>query len=299
MNEKGIAIKNELVSKAKELAEKAEDATFAEINDLKKKWRRASSEDESLAEKELNDKFDEFMSAISSKAGEVSQTVEETKNQIIKEAKEISTKSYKEADKKMEELMERWKAAGRAGQEKDDELWAEFKEARIKYREDKKNYFENLKETFAKNKEEKEKLIEEATKANEGSSFKEIGTKMDELMESWKKIGSAGKDFEDDLWNKFSNQRKAFYKKRKEYYKGMKETYSQRAEQKKELIAQAKQYLARSEFTEDEVAAVKELRNKWREIGTAGKENEDTLWNEFNGIENKYFDELRFYIKNK
>lgn len=299
MNEKGIQLKNELVTKAKELAEKAENATFAEINDLKKKWRRASSEDESLAEKELNDKFDEYMSTISSKAGEASQSIEEVKNQIIKEAKEISTKSYKEASKKMDELMDRWKASGRLGQEKDDALWSEFKEARDKFFQDKKAYYSNLKESFAKNKEEKEKIIEEAIKANEGTSFKEIGTKLDELLESWKKVGSAGKEVEDELWTKFSEQRKIFYKKRKEYVKSMKDTYSQRAEQKKELIAQAKQYLARSEFSEEEIAAVKELRTKWREIGSAGKDNEDTLWNEFNGIANKYFDELRFYRNNK
>ena len=61
MNEKGIEFKNELVAKAKELSERAENATFQEINDLKRKWRKASSEDESLAEKELNDEFDKFI----------------------------------------------------------------------------------------------------------------------------------------------------------------------------------------------------------------------------------------------
>lgn len=300
MNEKGIEFKNELVAKAKELAEKAENATFQEINDLKRKWRKASSEDESLAEKELNDEFDKFMAEINSKAGELSQSVEEKKNAIIAEAKELAnTKTFKDTSAKMNELMDKWKAAGRCGSEKDEELWDKFKEARDAFYTNKKAHFENLKEGFAKSKEEKEKLIEEAIKANELTNFKEIGTKMDELMEEWKKLGSAGREFEDDLWAKFSEQRKAFYKKRKEYYKSMKETFATRTEQKKELIAEAKQYLARSEFSEDEITSVRELRNKWKEIGSAGRENEDTLWEEFNGIVNKYYDNMRFYRNNR
>lgn len=118
-------------------------------------------------------------------------------------------------------------------------------------------------------------------------------------MEAWKQLGSAGKEHEEELWAKFSEQRKIFFKNRKEYYKGLKETYAERTEAKKAIIAEAKQYLARSEFTDEEIASVKELRTKWKEVGSAGRENEDTLWEEFNGIVNKYYDNMRFYRNNR
>lgn len=300
MNEKGIELKNELIAKAEELANKEGDITSQEVDALKKRWKKASSEEESLAEKELNDRFDGFMATIIPKVNNIMLSVEEKKNEIIKEAEEISTKNYKEATLKMDELMDRWKAAGRSGdKERDDALWAKFKAARDKFYADKKAYFENLKESFVKNKEEKEKLVAEAIKANELTNFKEIATKMDELMEKWKAIGSAGKEFEEDLWSKFAEQRKLFFKNRKEYYKSLKETYAQRCEQKKAIIAEAKQYLARSEFTNDEIASVRELRTKWKEVGSAGRENEDALWEEFNGIVNKYYDNMRFYRNNR
>lgn len=300
MNEKGIELKNELIAKAEELANKEDGITSQEVEALRKRWRKASSEEESLAEKELNDKFDGFMSAIAPKVTDMLLSAEEKKNDIIKEAKEISTKSYKEATLKMNELMDKWKASGRTGdKEKDDALWAEFKATRDEFYANKKAYFENLKEAFAKNKEEKERLVEEAIKANELTNFKEISAKMDELMEAWKQLGSAGKEHEEELWAKFSEQRKIFFKNRKEYYKGLKETYAERTEAKKAIIAEAKQYLARSEFTDEEIASVKELRTKWKEVGSAGRENEDTLWEEFNGIVNKYYDNMRFYRNNR
>ena len=109
--------------------------------------------------------------------------------------------------------------------------------------------------------------------------------------------GHAGREFEEDLWAKFKAERSKFFKNRKAYYEGMKETFAKRTEEKKALISEAKLYLARSEFSEDEINSVKELRTKWKEIGNAGKENEDTLWNEFNTIINKYYENMRFYKK--
>ncbi|MDO4500859.1 MAG: DUF349 domain-containing protein [Erysipelotrichaceae bacterium] len=299
MNEKGFDLKKELVAKAKELAEKLEETvSYQELADLRKKWKRSGSDDESFFEKELSDEFEKYMAILSAKTGEVKTSVKAAKEAIIKEAKEVSTKNYKEATAKMNELMERWKQAGRSDKETDDDLWAQFKAARDEFFEGKKAYFANLSESFAKNKEEKEAIIEEATKANaEMTNYKQIAAKMDELMESWKKIGSAGKEFEEELWNKFSEQRKLFYKNRKEYYAQMKETFATRAAAKEELIAEAKKHLARSEFSEEEVAAVKELRNKWKAVGNAGKDVEEGLWNEFNGLVNKYYENMRFYKK--
>ena len=297
MEDKKIDLKKELVEKAKELAEKAEGSDlYHEVAELKKKWKRTLSEEESLLEKELSDQYEKYMAIISEKTGDVLETVEERKTAIIEEAKKIlDSKNFKQASIKMDELMESWKHAGRAAKEKDDELWAQFKELRNEFFANRKAYYTQLRETFAKNKEEKEKIIEEAIAANEGSNFKEIGAKMDELMESWKKLGHAGKDHEEDLWAKFKEQRTKFFKNRKADYEGMKETYAKRTEDKKALIAEAKLYLARSEFSQDEINAVKELRTRWKEIGSAGRENEDTLWEEFNSIINKYYDNMKFY----
>ena len=84
MNEKGIELKNELIAKAEELANKEDSITSQEVEALKKRWRKASSEEESLAEKELNDKFDGFMSVIAPKVTDMLLSAEEKKNDIIK-----------------------------------------------------------------------------------------------------------------------------------------------------------------------------------------------------------------------
>ena len=290
-------IREELVSKLEELmGEENAAAAFAKAKELKKRWPRVREEEESFYENEMSAKFNQMMDELSSKAGNVFVNTEEKKNEIIQRAKDIIAKnSFKKGTDEMKQLLEEWKQAGRINKERDDELWNEFNEVRNEFFEKKNEYYEKLKESFASNKVLKEELIAKAKEIANIESIKEAGNKSNELMEEWKKIGSAGRKDDDSLWQEFLAERKAYFQRRDDYYDSMKETYAKRVEEKKELIAQAKIYLARSEFTDEEVAAIKDLRAKWKAIGNAGKEHENELWGEFNTIVNKYFDNMKFY----
>ncbi len=298
--EENKTLKEELVEKAKELAENDEISNkYQALSDLKKRWKRTLSEDESLFDKELADKFDEYVSVIEKKANELSGNVEEIKNKIIEQAKELAeSENYKKATEKMNELFEQFKQAGRSNsKEADDNLWEQFKAAKDNFYERKADYYAQLKDRFAANKESKEKLVEQAKEVLNIENFSEATKKMNSLMDEWKKLGNAGKEFNDSLWASFSGARQEFFKKRSAYFEEMKGEYAKRAEAKKELIAKAKHCLAMSEFTAEEVAEIKNIRNEWKAVGFAGKDNEDALWEEFNGIVNKYFENYKVYGK--
>ncbi|MBQ1477155.1 MAG: DUF349 domain-containing protein [Erysipelotrichaceae bacterium] len=298
MEEKSIITKEELLQKAKELVE-SEDLSniLSQVRNLKKQWRRTGSEDdESYYDKQLSDEFYGYIDKLTARESEIFASVEEKKNDIINKAKALLVNpNYKKATVQMNELFDEWKEAGRADKEKDDELWEQFREVRNQFFANKKAYFEGLSETFAQNQAAKEALIEKAKEANKLENFKEITGIMNDLMEQWKQTGSAGRDHDDELWSAFSAERKAFFKNRNAYYEGLRQTFAERAEKKREIIADAKKCLARSEFTEEEIEEVKGLRARWKEVGNAGRDHEDELWNEFNSILNKYFENLRFY----
>jgi len=295
--ENNYNVKEDLIAQVEELLQ-SEDAAgaFAKAKLLSKKWRKTREEEESLYDKELSDKFNAIMDELASKAGDISVSIEDRKRAVIDKAKEVAASgNYKKGTEMMQQLMEEWKQSGRLDKEKDDELWQEFLNARVEFFEKKKEYYKNLKETFSVNKKEKEDLIEKAKEVANIENIKEATTRANELMEEWKKVGSAGRKDDDNLWQQFLAERKAFFARRDEYYDNLKETFAQRTEAKKELINEAKLYLARSEFTDEEVDAIKDLRTRWKEVGNAGKENENDLWNEFNTIINKYFDNMRYY----
>ena len=297
MSEKNYNTKEALVEKVKELAE-SDNVSYAifQLRNLKRQWRRLGGDEESLYDKEMADEFYKYADLISSREEEAQASVEDTKKNIIERAKEVLNETnFKKATAAMNQLMDEWKASGRSGKEADDELWAQFKEARDEFFAKRTAYYDNLTETFKANREIKEKLIERAKEIVQIENIKEMTSAMDTLMADWKAAGTAGRAADDSLWEKFNVERKAVYAKRNAYYDNLKEMYAQRVQAKQAIIAEAKQYLARSEFTDEEVAAVKELRAKWKEVGNAGKDNEDNLWNEFNGLLNKYFENMRYY----
>ena len=297
MDEKYLEIKKQLVEKAKQLAESENIANVAgEIAALKRQWRRGGGDDESYYEQQLQEQFDKYVDEISKKQNASLLTSEEAKTQIIEKAKALANpQSFKKAQAEMNDLMSQWKMAGSLGKEKDDELWEQFKAARDEFFANKKAFYENRSETYAANKAAKQAIIDEAKKANQLTNMKELTKKMDELMNNWKAVGSAGRDDDESLWQQFYNERKTFFASKKQYYSSLKETFAERAESKKELIATAKKCLANSTFTEEELSTVKGLREQWKAIGHAGKDNEENLWKEFNEILDKYWDNKKYY----
>lgn len=290
-------IKKELVEKAKALLENLDNEKdiYKQLSNLKKGFR-VSYDKMSFYEQELQDKFDAYIKQIEEKLNLGKENSESIKNNIIAKAEELKNgKEFKKASNKMKDLLTEWKDAGTVGKEKDDELWAKFQAIRDEFYTNRQAYYDEQ----AKNREDNEKsklaLIEEAVKANEMTNIKDLTKVMNDLMDKWKNVKSAGKEKDDELWAKFLEQRKAFFTKRDSYYESMKAVYAERVEKKKDIIAQAKLNLARSEFTAEEVASMEDLRKAWKEIGSAGKENEDTLWQEFSRIMTKYFDNKKYY----
>ena len=75
----------------------------------------------------------------------------------------------------------------------------------------------------------------------------------------------------------------------------MLKVFEERVAKKEEMIKSAKILLANSEFTDEEIEKAKALRNEFKAVGFAGKEKDDDLYQRFNDIIKKYFDEMKFY----
>ncbi|MBR2702188.1 MAG: DUF349 domain-containing protein [Erysipelotrichaceae bacterium] len=294
----GNDIRQDLIEQGKALLE-SEDAAeaYVKAKALSRKWPRIHEDEESFLDIELSEKFNNILDELSKKAGEVAVNTEERKQALIEEAKKaLENTSIEKANRRMKELMDSWKASGRTqSKEKDDELWAQFSEVRKAFFDKRKEYYDNLHETFANNKVLKEELIGKAKEILEMKDMRKASNAVTELFEEWRKTGSAGRESDESLWKEFSSLRKEFFKKRERYYDGLKETFAKNTEAKKELIARAKVLLARGEFTEEEISEIKDLRRQWKEVGNAGRENEQTLWEEFNTLVNKYFENMKFY----
>ena len=285
-----------MVEKAKQLSESANlNDAQRKLSSLRRDWKRFEDY-ESNFEEQLRDKFEEYANIVKEKRDELSKNAVEAKEEIIAKAKETANlASFKEASKQMDELMAEWKQAFSAGKDKDEELWAQFKEVRDDFFKKKKEYYRNLSAKFAASKAEKEEIIAKMEELAKSTDWKKTTVAIDELLEKWKAAGSAGRGKDDDLWKRFSAARKEFNSAKNAYYSKLREEFAGRVEKKEALIAEAKKCVAQVDFSKEMVEKVKDLRTQWKEIGTCGREKEDELWAEFNGAINQFFKNMRDY----
>ena len=291
--------KQELIKLATELLnEENLDNRSDDLNYLKRQYKYYVGRDEdSFAEQEETDKFVALFNELAKKEPKLLQSPYEEKKKIIDAAKKLlDKKEIIAANRELDRLSEEFKKAGRSStKEQDDELWNEFRQVKDEFYAKKRAFFEELDKSNAEKREKKENIIERAKEVCENiENIRESNEKMDSLRKEWKEVGYSGKG-DEYLWKDFAKVLDEFQEKKKERHSEMVKVFEERAAKKEELIKSAKLLLANAEFEDEEVEKVKALRNEYKAIGFAGKEKDDDLYQRFNEIIKKYFDEMKFY----
>ena len=290
--------KKELIQLAEELLKEENlENRKEDLNFLKKQYKTILyREEDSYYEQQLNDKFIALFEELAKRESTLlTSSYEEKKNILANMKKLVSSPDLAKAGKEMERLSNEFKAAGRCKKEQDDELWAEYKAIREEFYSKRKAYFEELDKSNAEKKAKKEDIILRAKETIEHiESIKDASDKMNNLMKEWKSVGYSGRG-DDLLWKEYAKVLDEFQEKKKEYRQEMVKLFEERGKKKEELIKKMKILLANSEFTEEEVQKVKELRGEFNKVGFAGKEKDDALYEEFNKVVQKYFEEKKFY----
>ena len=159
----------------------------------------------------------------------------------------------------------------------------------------KRAFFEELDKANEEKRAKKESIIERAKEiVNNIKDIRESNAQMDALRKEWKEVGYSGKG-DEYLWKDFTKVMDEFQEKKKERHGEMLKLFEERAAKKEELIKKARILLANSEFTDEEIEKVKALRGEYKAVGFAGKDKDDDLYQRFNEVIQKYFEEMKFY----
>ena len=290
--------KQELIALAKELLQEENlDNRNQDLQLLRREYKYLVGRDEdTYYEQEETYKFIALFNELAKREPKLlSSPVEEKKNIIALARNLLDKKEILAASRELDKLSQDFKKAGRCGtKEQDDELWEEFRQVKDEFYAKKRAYFEELDKSNEEKRAKKEGIINRAKEVCEIENIREANEKMDALRREWKEVGYSGKG-DDYLWKDFAKVLDEFREKKKEHQQEMLKVFEERAAKKEELIKAAKILLANSEFTDEEVEKVKKLRNDYKAIGFAGKEKDDDLYQRFNDIIKKYFDEMKFY----
>lgn len=223
------------------------------------------------------------------------------KQRIVSEAKSLQNScEWKSTGERFKSLFEEWKQIGSSGKENDDMLWREFITARQSFNDRRSKHYDEMDEQRLKNRQKKQAIISEARSVSQYSeNWKTVGDKLQELMSSWKAIGSAGREYEDSLWNEFNSIRQDFFNRRHMYYEAQEREYQNRASQKSRIVQEASSIACSCNYSRDNTERMKELDREWKNIGFSGKNNEDQLWSSFCSAKDSFWTGKRAYHENR
>lgn len=289
-----IRRREELIEEAKNIPADADwNEVMHQVNDLRRRWRRIQYWD-SAYEETLAEEFDSYIDAFYAKRREFYQSAQKLKEELIEQARKVAlSEEWNHATEEMNALMQQWKAAGSAGKETDDALWEQFNAARQQFFDRKHEHWEQLQGKFENARQVKENLIEQAAALEDSQEWQKTSEKFRKLMDEWKAVGSAGREHEDALWEKFNSSRQKFYERRNAHYDELHQVQGERYDAKKKLVAQAKEIADARSYTRENTKVMKDLGVEWKKVGSCGKEHEDQIWKEFRSIMDEYFDGLK------
>lgn len=206
------------------------------------------------------------------------------KEQLCSQAESLSESTdWKATVEAFKDLQVEWKKIGVAGKDFDDKIWHRFKSAKDKFYQRQTQHFEKRNRELEENRNRKEKLCREAEALSYSKDWKSTREAFKRLTEQWKQIGFAGKDFEEELWQRFRTAKDKFNERQSEFYKEnlqQKERLCTRAESLTYDAFMSAVYPTRSWGSgdvRDAIKRVKELQAEWKTIGPVPREEVDRV----------------------
>lgn len=112
------------------------------------------------------------------------------KEQLVVEAEKLAdSDDWTPAARRFRDLMTEWKAAGRAGREADDALWARYKAAQDKFFARRNEAFSARDAELTANLAAKEAIVTEAETLDPSSDLEGARKRMRNIHEKWEKVG--------------------------------------------------------------------------------------------------------------
>ncbi|MBQ8455335.1 MAG: DUF349 domain-containing protein [Bacteroidaceae bacterium] len=189
---------------------------------------------------------------------------------------------------KIKELQAEWKTIGFAPQKMNTAIFERFRQGCDAFFEKKNAFFKDLKEELNTNLAKKKELVEKAEALMESTDWRSTGDILINLQKQWKEIGTVPRKYSEDLWKRFTSACDHFFEARQAATADVRNEEKANKEQKLDIIDQLKQ-LAETEG-ENVIAQVKELQQKWSEVGHVPFRDKEKLYKEYRELCDKIYD---------
>ena len=134
----------------------------------------------------------------------------------------------------------------------------------------------------------KERFVAEAERLAQSNDWRGGVNRFRSLLDQWKQLPRLDRATDDALWHRFSSARTTYTRRRKAQFAHQAERREQARLTKESIIGEA-EALADSTDWGPTTGAFRELMSRWKAAGPAPREVEEDLWQQFRGIQDRFF----------
>ena len=300
---KNLELKQQLCEEAEELDEETDIvAAFRKLQELHNNWREIGPVAKELREElwarfkaassAINKKYQTFFEDRKSKEKENA----DAKTELCEKIEQISTDNLKtyaqwdEVTKQIIALQEDWKKLGYASRKANATLFARFRKSCDDFFAKKAEFYKSMKEELSANLAKKIDLCERAEALMDSTDWKDATDKFVEMQKEWKTIGPVVKKYSDNVWKRFIAACDHFFEEKKKQNVNVHAVEHENLKAKKEVIANLK--TAIEEAAEDAAQTVRDLMDRWQEIGHVPFKEKDKIYAQYRELVDKAFDTL-------
>ena len=300
---KNLELKQQLCEEAEALDDEADIVTaFRQLQELHNKWREIGPVAKELREElwarfkaassAINKKYQTFFEERKSKEKENA----DAKAALCEQIEQISTddlKTYSQWDevtKQIIALQEDWKKLGYASRKANAALFARFRKSCDEFFAKKAEFYKSMKDELSGNLAKKIDLCERAEALMDSTDWKEATDKFVEMQKEWKTIGPVVKKHSDSVWKRFIAACDHFFDQKKKQNVNVHAVEHDNLKAKKEVIATLKTTI--EEAAEDAAQTVRNLMDRWQEIGHVPFKEKDKIYAQYRELVDKAFETL-------
>jgi hypothetical protein len=222
----------------------------------------------------------------------------ELKLELCAKAEQLINKDrIKDAVHELNELHYEFKHLGPVPKEEQEVVWQRFKSASDAVYAKRDAFLLNLQQELKKNLESKIKVEEEVLPfaAFTSDRIKDWNQKTQEILEiqkRWDVVGGVPRTKSKDLNKKFWSAFKTFFHNKNQFFKKLDEERDRNLKAKQELVARALELKSSADWAKTS-QELKDLQNRWKEIGPVPEKLREKIYKEFKEACDYFFEQRR------
>lgn len=301
---KNLEIKTELCEAAERLNDETDIVSaFHQLQNLHQEWREVGPVSRKERE-EIWTRFKEASTQINKKYQAHFEQLREKENENLElktalceklEAIDYSQlKSVKDWNNKVKEVLEiqsQWRQIGFVPRKWNTKIYKRYRAACDFFFRSKNEFYKSLRGEMEENLKKKTALCERAEALKDSQDWKSTTREMIEIQKEWKTIGIVPHKYVDSIWKRFISACDYFFEQKKLHTSSQYEQEQKNLNEKKAIIDKINQ-LDTSLETEEALAQLHELMDKWYEIGHVPYKMKDRIYKEFYDATEAQFDRL-------